>query len=574
MRSRSAPRRRRSSSPVSARPAAEKRGSTLIVVLVVIVLLSLGVYTFTETMVMEREATAMAARDAQARAFAESGIEYAAAILGLPDENISANVYHNPQAFAGVMQIQGPSARSTGRFTLVAPVETDPTSTQMRFGLMDESGKLNINVVATLDIEEIEQRQMLMYLPGMTENVADAILDFIDADDEMREFGAESDVYQTKPVPYDAKNGPLDSLDELLLVEGVIPAMLYGEDANHNGLLDANENDADASLPFDNADGLLDPGWQAFLTCYSRERNTRADGSARIDINQTLLTELYDELAAELGKDVATFVVAFRLNGATNVPQLEGVSSGVASSGSQQADSAIQGIAQGIAKQVLRGSEGTVTRGGMDLSSGGSYKFASLYELVGAEVEATIDGAKATLQSPWPADPSGLATTLPPLFDTLAISTAETIEGRINVNQARREVLYGIPNMPPEVADAIANSQQVGGNGEPLADQVAVRGTTGWLLINGIVTDSADGTLTAISQMRLLDKYITARGDVYRVQALGHFDQGGPVARVEAILDATKLPATVKQHRDLSLLGAGYRVQSIPLPTTSPFAKQ
>lgn len=554
-------------------PASRRRGSTLVVVLVVIVLLSLGVATFTETMIMEREATVMAARDAQTRAFAESGIEYAAAILGLPDENTSANVYQNPAVFAAVLQQQGPTPRSTGRFSIVAPVETDGAFRQVRYGLIDESGKLNINTIATLDLDEVQQRDMLMNLPGMTEAVADSILDFIDADDETREFGAETSVYQSKTPPYEPKNGPIDSLDELLLVDGVIPQMLYGEDANCNGLLDANENDAEASAPFDNADGLLDPGWQAFLTCYSREKNTRADGSAKIDINQTLLTELYDALETELGEEAAIFVVAMRMNGATNVPQLEGVSSGVATSGSQQTDSAIQGVVQGIAKQVLRGSEGTVTRGGMDLSKGGSYKFASLYELVGAEVEATVQGTSATLESPWSADPSGLSTTLPALFEALSISTAETIDGRVNINQARREVLYGIPNMPAEVAEAITSSQLIGANGEPLADQMAIRNTTGWLLINGIVTDSADGTLTAISQMRMLDSYITARGDVYRVQVIGHFDQGGPVARVEAVIDASKLPATVKFHRDISQLGAGYRVQEIPLPTVSPFAK-
>ena len=36
---------------------------------------------------------------------------------------------------------------------------------------------------------------MLMGLPGMTDDMADAILDWIDADDTPREQGAESDFY-------------------------------------------------------------------------------------------------------------------------------------------------------------------------------------------------------------------------------------------------------------------------------------------------------------------------------------------------------------------------------------------
>jgi type II secretory pathway component PulK len=546
-----------------------RTGSALVVVLVVIVVLTLGVYTFTETMILEREATTMAGRDAQARAFAESGVEYAAAILGLPDEATTENIYHNPQAFAGVLQVQGATPRSTGRFSIVAPVETDVTATQIRYGLGDESGKINVNALPTLVSDPFLAREMLMYLPNMTENIADAILDYVDTDDDARDYGAESSVYEAKPIPYAAKNGPIDSVDELLLVEGITPQMLYGEDANRNGLLDPNENDGEASLPWDNADGILDPGWQSFLTANSREKNTRQDGSAKIDINQAMLTELYDELQAELGDDVATFIIAFRMNGATNVPQLEGISSGVASTGSQETDGLIQEITTGIAKQVLRGTEGSVTRGGMDLSAGGSYQFGSLYELVGAEVEATVEEQMVTLSSPWPADPGSLATTLPALFDTLTIGTAETKEGRINVNQARREVLAGIPYMPPEAVDAIVQSQVIGSNGEAMSDQIAIRATTGWLLINGIITDSADGSLTAISQMRMIDPYVTARGDVYRVQSLGHFDTGGPVCRVEAIIDASTLPAKVTFHRDISQLGPGYRVQEIPRQQTA-----
>lgn len=546
-----------------------RRGSALVVVLVVVVLLTLGIATFTETMITEREATVMSGREAQARAFAQSGIEYAAAILGVPDDATASNLYHNPTAFAGKLQMQGGTPRSTGRFAIIAPVETDPSSASVRFGLMDESGKLNVNAIVNLELDEVQQRDMLMNLPGMTEAIADSILDYVDADEEQREFGAESDAYESFSPPRLCKNAALDSLDELLLVVGMTPQILYGEDANCNGLLDPNENDGADSLPYDNADGLLDPGWQSFLTCFSRERNTRADGSAKIDINQALLTELYDQLEDELGEEAAIFITAFRMNGATNVPELESVRSGVASTGSDQADNAIKEVVEGVAKQVIRGGEGTVTRGGLDLSGGGSYRFASLYELVGAEVEATIEGSSVTLTSPWPFDPASLATTLPPLFEALATSTAETVDGRINVNQARREVLYGIPDMTPEIADAIVSSQVIGSDGGVSEDQVAIRATTGWLLINGIVTDSPDGTMTAISQMRLLDPYITARGDVYRVQALGYFDQGGPVSRLEAMIDASKLPPSIKFHRDISQLGAGYRVQNIPQNNTT-----
>src|ERR1043166_6895475 len=49
--------------------------------------------------------------------------------------------------------------------------------------------------------------------------------------------------------------------------------ILYGEDANLNGLLDPNENDGPQTLPDDNRDGRLDHGIFEYLTVYSRQPN-------------------------------------------------------------------------------------------------------------------------------------------------------------------------------------------------------------------------------------------------------------------------------------------------------------
>ena len=58
--------------------------------------------------------------------------------------------------------------------------------------------------------------------------VADAILDWRDPDDETRLNGVESDYYLGLSQPYGAKNAPLDSLDELRLIKGVTEEMYFG----------------------------------------------------------------------------------------------------------------------------------------------------------------------------------------------------------------------------------------------------------------------------------------------------------------------------------------------------------
>ena len=296
-------------------PRAARRGAVLIVVLVLISLLSLGVYTFAERMMAEAEATATYARGVESRALAESGIELAAATLGTRTPEGLDNFYHDPALFQAYIVQESAGNRGRGRFSLMAPLETDASGRSVRYGMTDESGKLNINALIKLQITDDQKYAMLLTLPGMTEDIADALFDWIDADEEIRPYGCESEYYQTLSPPYMAKNGPVESIEELLLVRGVTPELLFGEDANGNGLLDANENDGDGSPPFDNGDGVLNVGWNAYLTVHSREANRSASGAPKIDLNQSLLTELYDALEPEFGEEIAKYIVAYRMNG-------------------------------------------------------------------------------------------------------------------------------------------------------------------------------------------------------------------------------------------------------------------
>ena len=100
------------------------------------------------------------------------------------------------------------------------------------FAVDDEGSKINVNTA---------NRDTLMMLPGMTADVADAIIDWRDADEQPGAGGAESEYYQSLQPPYRCKNAPFETAEELLLVKGVTPELLYGYDANHNGALDEEE---------------------------------------------------------------------------------------------------------------------------------------------------------------------------------------------------------------------------------------------------------------------------------------------------------------------------------------------
>ncbi len=573
----------------TATPDRHRRGSVLLIVLVIVAVLTLAAYNYTHMMTTELEATTMYGSDVQAREAADSGVEYVATMLGNRTDPALENLQHNPSLFMGKTVVPSPRARGTARFSVIAPVENSTRGNSIRYGLMDESAKLNLNLLLTMKLEDEQIHTLLLNIPGMTIETADAILDWIDTDDTKRPYGAESETYEGMTPPYKAKNGPLESLDELLMVKGVTPALLYGEDANRNGLLEPNEDDGDASPPVDNRNGVLDHGWVAFLTAHGRESNLRADGAEKIHLNNGLLTDLYDALEDEFGEETAKFVIAIRMNGPKTTPATTDSSSKSSKSGSsastsskssgsssstsksggsslssssskqtqqQQQQQAMQGLTKAIASAALS-KGGKVTRGGIDITAGGTYQIASIWVLFGSTATVLVNGASQTLKSPWSADANQLKNELPKLLGVLSTTNDEFLDGRININQARREILKGIPGLEEELVEKIMQAQKLDSNGQPSPEVIQQHNTTGWLYFEGLVD---------FATMQALDPYFTARGDVYRAQIFGFFDGGGPVTRLEAMVDGTQKPPRIIFQRDLNDLGHGYsRTQMLPI---------
>ena len=290
------------------------RGVVLIVVLVIIVMLTLAGFAFTQLMFTERKAAVFSAHRVQARALADSGVEAARQFLDQQEQQRTeaGGWYDNPDRFRGVMVIGEERANGPGRFTVIAPHTDGSLSGHYRFGLQDESARLNVNALVSAEtIKKNSGRQMLMGLPGMTEEIADAILDWIDADRQPRQSGAESDYYASLQPPYGPKNGPLESIEELLLVRGVTPRLLFGEDINRNGINDADERGGRDIASTGTSGQPTNRGWFDYLTLHSHETNLQPDGKPKINLNQDDMKTLHHQLKDALGNEAsATFIVA------------------------------------------------------------------------------------------------------------------------------------------------------------------------------------------------------------------------------------------------------------------------
>lgn len=96
----------------------------------------------------------------------------------------------------------------------------------LRVRLIDESGKININRVNEETLRKVFGH---LGLDGVRrDTVVDSILDWRDEDDLHRGNGAESEYYAALVPPYTARNGPLDSVADLLWIRGVTRELFDG----------------------------------------------------------------------------------------------------------------------------------------------------------------------------------------------------------------------------------------------------------------------------------------------------------------------------------------------------------
>lgn len=98
---------------------------------------------------------------------------------------------------------------------------------QFAYRITDEEGRLNLN---TAPSDRVDRLLMSLGLDKEArDTINDSLQDWKDPDDLHRLNGAESeDTYLQLPIPYRARNGPLDEMAELLQIKGVTPALYYG----------------------------------------------------------------------------------------------------------------------------------------------------------------------------------------------------------------------------------------------------------------------------------------------------------------------------------------------------------
>lgn len=207
----------------SARSKITERGSILIIALWALFLLT--TFAIRIGLIVRQKITLAKRLDTRDKLLliAEAGIKTAIMELRIDDVLPEADVFY--EAWGNHMESFKDVAVGDGYFR-VGYDDSEDGAKETHFGVMDEGSKINLNVA---DAETLSK--VLQVGAGLdseeSDRLAYAIIDWRDADSfyQHPEYGAEDDDYKHSQTPYEAKDAPYETVDELILIMGMDAAI-------------------------------------------------------------------------------------------------------------------------------------------------------------------------------------------------------------------------------------------------------------------------------------------------------------------------------------------------------------
>jgi general secretion pathway protein K len=187
----------------------------------VIMVLSLLISGFAFRMSVETQVASFSRKELKAEMLARSGIEVARMELVLHTKSPEGGYEALNQEWVTNEDFYVDHELGDGKFNVK---------------VSDEESKLPINLMTQAQLKRL--MDLLGVDPSDGDVIVDSILDWREAGDLTRLNGAKTDYYQKLVPPYRSKGGPLDRVQELLMVRGVTPDIYNGTpgDQDETGL--------------------------------------------------------------------------------------------------------------------------------------------------------------------------------------------------------------------------------------------------------------------------------------------------------------------------------------------------
>jgi DNA uptake protein ComE-like DNA-binding protein len=337
----------------------------------------------------------------QAHYLALAGIEKAKALLyqdgrerSRTRQNHSGALYNAADQFQDV-------TLGRGQFRVIRRGREDEGG-GLLYGVSDEESRLNINYASIDDLGKID---------GMTPDIAAAIIDWRDQDNQVTPGGAEQDYYLSLHPPYLPRNGPIQTIRELLMVRGVSGELLLGTDQHQNGKLQAGAEGESVTDP-------ADLGWAGMLTVDSAVDNLDAAGQERVNIqtaDERALTGVQG-ITSDIGKAIVAYRGQHRFNSIADLLDVTAAQS------------------QGQSGQNTSGTQSTQNQSDQ------------------GQPASNPSGAKVISED-----------LLRDIADGLTVQSDQSLPGVVNINTASLDVFACLPGVSRELAQAIISFRQSNG---------------------------------------------------------------------------------------------------------------
>jgi general secretion pathway protein K len=242
-----------------------QRGSALISAIMVLMVVVGIVAALAPLVRVDVRAAGQAADDQRALYLARAGVNLALATLQQDDPNTDG--LDEDWATLGTRG-QNPYPLGEGQF---------------RLEVVDASSRLDLNWV---------DRATLLRLPGIDEATVEEILAWRGQSGANGSASGSSTEYESLPRPYRLKAAPFDSVEELLLVNGVTPLLLYG--------------------PQDGTVSQEQAPWADLLSVDTSSPNRDAAGGTRVNLNSATAQQLMQAFRGVLNPNQAQAIVQQR----------------------------------------------------------------------------------------------------------------------------------------------------------------------------------------------------------------------------------------------------------------------
>jgi general secretion pathway protein K len=191
-----------------------QQGSILILSLWILAILSLMAASLSFYAMIRMKVLRFYLNQVQGRYLAEAGINTALKVLIKEDKDdyqaLTQKWSSNDTSFEK-------KSFQTGSFVVSYTREDEQGNVTVRYGLLDEERKININTAP---------KDVLLALPDATEELVDSIVDWLDKDSGTGRQGAEKDYYADQDPAYPSKDGPMEALEEMMMIKGMTPEIM------------------------------------------------------------------------------------------------------------------------------------------------------------------------------------------------------------------------------------------------------------------------------------------------------------------------------------------------------------